>query len=1066
MLVLHATWSTEVGELALWAEDPSLPMRCRALRGAPRKPRPHPFAADPDVLADALRGPLGPAVDVDAFDVDDVALLLPSARRGPRRSPHLLPDAPSEQADVEWLAPWTVPALLVPAVDAAGLLARLREPDTLDGAHLTLSDSVRCLAEVERLAETLAARGAWLPALTEEAGDPVARWRPFALTAPEQSAVRALASALPASARAELPRDLDGLPGGGWSHEAAPAPLAVVRSALQAFVDHRVRATRAHRLAPASRAGARRSKARREVDQPGGAGAVPDAVGREFLRALAADYPMLDEAAPAAVTALGARLAAWTAAARLDAPYRTCFRLVTPASADDEVPSGWSIEFSLQARDDPSLFAPADEVWAGQASAEILATSGADPQEHLLASLATAARLHAPLEGALKEATPCRIQTDAAGAWAFLQEGALPLEQAGFGVLVPTWWGDRRAGLGLKVRARTRERTESVAGEMGGAALLQFHWVAAVGDQELTEEELRAMAAAKVPLVRVRGRWVEVKTDQVAAALEALQAQAGAADDIDAVALLRLAAGLDAGPGGLPVLDVEAEGDLGRLLSTNARPRAMRTPSNFDGTLRAYQRRGLAWLAFLEGCGLGACLADDMGLGKTIQVLALLASERSGRRSRRGAGPPGPTLLLCPLSVVGNWAAEAARFVPSLRVTIHHGPGRLSGDALLEQLGASDLVLTTYALATRDQDQLGAQRWHRVVLDEAQAIKNRDTRQSRAVRSFRADRRSALTGTPVENRLGELHSIMDFLNPGLLGSAGAFRRGFVLPIERDGDSECGERLRRVTRPFVLRRLKTDPKIAPDLPDKVERTVSCRLSREQVTLYQAVVDDLEAALEGAEDMARRGAILAAMTKLKQVCDHPALFLSDRSPLAGRSGKLARTEEIVDEALAAGDTVLLFTQYAEMGKLLRPHLQDRFGEEVLLLHGGATRLAREAMVERFQGPGGPRIFVLSLLAAGTGLNLTAANHVIHFDRWWNPAVENQATDRAYRIGQHRNVLVHKLVCAGTLEERIDAMIERKRALADLVVGSGEDWLTELSTDEIRSVVALSASAWEED
>ena len=1059
MLVLHATWSESANELHLWAEDPARPMRV-ARRARSKAARPHPFAADFEHIGDALRGPLDGAMALEELEVEDVSLLLPSGRRGPRPSPRLLPDEPVEPEAIEGLSAWTVPALLLPAGPASAVLARLREPDALVDAPLVLSESVRCFAEIERLAEHLADRGAWIPSVQREDDELVARWRPFGLTGAEQKAVQALAHALPVSARSE-PWSFGGAVDRDGSEVTVATPLGFVRAALQAFVDHRVRSLRGGGLARDLEAlGAPRTK-RKGADRP-------EALHRELLTALAGAYPVLDAASPAEAEALGRSLLAWTAAARLDAPHRTCFRLVPPdleELAPD--PDAWAIEFTLQSRDDPSLFAPAEDVWAGAPSAEVLATSGADPQEHLLASLATAARLHAPLEPVLKEAAPCRLATDAEGAWSFLREGVPLLEQAGFGVLVPTWWGDRRAGLGLKVRARTKpQESDVVGGEMGGNALLQFSWVAAVGDEELTEDELRAMAAAKVPLVRVRGRWVEVQTAEITAALDALQAQGDGSQELTAVELLRLAAGLEAGPAGLPVVSVEAEGALGQLLVGDARPRARRTGANFVGALRAYQRRGLSWLAFLESCGLGACLADDMGLGKTVQILALLAGERAGRKAMTKAGRPGATLLVCPLSVVGNWAKEAARFVPTLRVTIHHGPDRLAGEPLAEQIRDTDLLITTYALATRDQEDLAAHQWHRLVLDEAQAIKNPGTRQSRAVRTFATARRVALTGTPVENRLGELHSLMNFLNPGLLGSAAAFRRGFAIPIERDGDTDRGERLRRLTRPFVLRRLKTDPKIAPDLPDKVERNVECRLSREQVTLYQAVVDDLTATLDKVDGMERRGAILAAMTKLKQVCDHPALFLADRSDLDGRSGKLAQTEEILEELLAAGDTVLVFTQYAEMGKLLRPHLQHRFGEEVMLLHGGATRAARERMVERFQSPGGPRIFVLSLLAAGTGLNLTAANHVIHFDRWWNPAVEDQATDRTYRIGQHRNVLVHKLVCVGTLEERIDAMIERKKALADLVVGTGEDWLTELSTDEIRSVVALSASALRED
>jgi SNF2 family DNA or RNA helicase len=369
-----------------------------------------------------------------------------------------------------------------------------------------------------------------------------------------------------------------------------------------------------------------------------------------------------------------------------------------------------------------------------------------------------------------------------------------------------------------------------------------------------------------------------------------------------------------------------------------------------------------------------------------------------------------------------------------------------------------DVVLTTYSLLARDLEQLTSVAWGRVVLDEAQQIKNPATAQAKAVQQLDALRRVALTGTPVENRLSELWSIMHVLNPGLLGPARSFRERFALPIERDGDPEATQLLRRVTGPFVLRRLKTDKTIITDLPDKIETVDHCPLTREQVTLYQAVVDDLLSGADEAEGISRRGLVLAGLLRLKQVCNHPAHFLADGSPLQGRSGKLIRVEELLEEILAEGDKVLCFTQFTAWGELLRPYLQQRFGQESLWLHGGARRAARDEMVERFRDACGPKLFLVSLKAGGTGLNLTAASHVIHLDRWWNPAVEDQATDRAYRIGQRRTVQVHKIVAAGTVEERIDEMINAKRDLAQRIVGTGEDWLTKLSTDELRDLVAL--------
>jgi SNF2 family DNA or RNA helicase len=415
------------------------------------------------------------------------------------------------------------------------------------------------------------------------------------------------------------------------------------------------------------------------------------------------------------------------------------------------------------------------------------------------------------------------------------------------------------------------------------------------------------------------------------------------------------------------------------------------------------------------------------------------------------------------MSLVGNWQREAERFTPDLAVHVHHGSDRLSGPELHAALSGADLVITTYALAARDREALAAVPWHRVVCDEAQNIKNAGTRQARAVRGLPARSRLALTGTPVENHLGELWSIMEFTSPGLLGPAQKFRENFAVPVQRHGDEEAAARLKRLTGPFVLRRVKTDRSIISDLPDKIEMKIWCTLTPEQASLYQATVTDMLARIDSAEgDMERRGLVLATMAKLKQVCNHPAHLLGDGSRLPGRSGKLARLEEICDEIVAAGDKALCFTQYAEFGRVLQPYLAARLGCPVLYLHGGTAKKARDALVAEFQEATGPAVFLLSLKAGGTGLNLTAASHVIHFDRWWNPAVEDQATDRAYRIGQRNDVQVRKFVCVGTLEERIDAMIEEKKALAERIVGTGEGWLTELSSADLREVLALGKEA----
>ena len=455
-------------------------------------------------------------------------------------------------------------------------------------------------------------------------------------------------------------------------------------------------------------------------------------------------------------------------------------------------------------------------------------------------------------------------------------------------------------------------------------------------------------------------------------------------------------------------------------------------------------------MQFLSRVGLGGCLADDMGLGKTATTLAHLLER------------PGPHLVVCPLSVVHNWESEAHRFTPGHSVVVHHGSSRQRADAAdapaLFGLADADIVITTYGLLPRDLDALAAIDWTTVVLDEAQMVKNPSTKAARAVRRLGAAQKLALTGTPVENRLSELWAILDAVNPGLLGSQQRFREEFATAIERSQSDEAAERLRRLTQPFVLRRTKADKRLLPDLPDKIEQIAYAQLTREQATLYQGVVDQLLVDAKELDGMQRRGRVLAALTRLKQICNHPAHALKDGSRLEGRSGKLNRFDELVAELLDVDERALVFTQFREMGELLQVHVRNRFDLDVPFLHGGVAKGGRDSMVAAFQAGEGPPLLVVSLKAGGTGLNLTAASQVIHYDRWWNPAVEDQATDRAWRLGQQRTVNVHKLVCEGTVEERIGQVIDEKRAIADAVVGSGEAWLSELSADQLADLVTL--------
>jgi SNF2 family DNA or RNA helicase len=730
------------------------------------------------------------------------------------------------------------------------------------------------------------------------------------------------------------------------------------------------------------------------------------------------------------------------------------------------------VHYLLQAADDPSLLVPAEEVWRARGRhAAVLRRPGFNAKEYLLRGLGQACGLSPRIEAGLKTPTPNGHDLDATGAHEFLTETAAALEQAGFAVLLPAWW--TRKGTKLRLTARANVRSPKLVGGAGLTldTVVQFNWEVALGGETLSLAELQALAGLKTPLVRLRGQWVQVSAAEIQVALDFWKKQSTGQATAREIVQMALGAAPTHAP--VPLDGVTADGWLGDLLAQldgRAQYGEVPVPERFRGTLRPYQVRGYSWLCFLRQWGLGACLADDMGLGKTPQTLALI--QRDWQAAAGAGNGRRPVLLVCPTSVVGNWQKEAARFTPDLPVLVHHGLTRAKGAAFQREAEKQALVISSYALLHRDFDVLRTVAWAGVVLDEAQNIKNPETKQARAARGLKADVRIALTGTPVENNVGDLWSIMEFLNPGLLGTQAEFKRTFFIPIQAGRDPEAAQRLKRITGPFLLRRLKTDKAVIADLPDKLEMKVFCTLTKEQASLYAAVVKEAEAALEDAAGIQRKGLILATLSKLKQVCNHPAQFLGDNSPIPGRSGKLARLSEMLEEVLAVGDRALVFSQFAEMGELLRRHLQETFGREVLFLHGAVPKKQRDRMIERFQAGGagdspagsgdGPRIFILSLKAGGTGLNLTAANHVFHFDRWWNPAVENQATDRAFRIGQTRNVQVHKFLCAGTLEEKIDELIERKKEVAETVVGTSEGWLTELSTAQLRELFALRKEA----
>lgn len=757
--------------------------------------------------------------------------------------------------------------------------------------------------------------------------------------------------------------------------------------------------------------------------------------------------------------------------------YRACLILEPPSP--DRPRDPWQLQYGLQADDDPDFQIRAAEVW--QNPVETWLYQGRQipqPQETLLLGLGLAVRLYPRLEASLDTSFPLSCSLDAAEAFNFIKTVAWRLQDHGLGVILPaSLRGESIANrLGLSVKASLATAKPG----LGLQSLLQFQWELSLGGQTFSKAEFEKLVAQDTPLVQINGEWLELRPQDIKAAREFFKSRKDQ-PNLSLEDALRISSGDMQTLSKLPVVDFEAAGALQELVTTlsgNQSLAPLPAPAGFQGQLRPYQERGVGWLTFLQRWNLGACLADDMGLGKTIQFLAfILHLKTEGILTQ-------PVLLVCPTSVLGNWEREAKKFAPKLRVIAHHGETRAKGKKLQALAQKTDLILTSYALVHRDLKDLKQVNWQGITLDEAQNIKNAAAKQSQAVRELaQVDPtaaetiprfRLALTGTPVENRLGELWAIMDFLNPGYLGPRNFFQRRFTVPIERYGDTASLKTLRSLVQPFILRRLKTDKTIIQDLPEKQEMAVFCGLSEEQAHLYQTVVDETMMAIHEAQGIQRHGLVLGLLTKLKQVCNHPQLFLKESTPkkldlaeFSKRSAKLQRLSEMLEEVQAEGDRALIFTQFAEWGKWLKAYLEQQWNQEVFFLYGSTTKAQREEMVDRFQqDPQAPRILILSLKAGGVGLNLTRANHVFHYDRWWNPAVENQATDRAFRIGQTRNVQVHKFVCQGTLEERIHDLIESKKELAEQVVGDGEGWLGNLDTDQLRDLLLLDRNAIIED
>lgn len=1024
MHVLHAIWgnnSKNENKLYIWAES-SAPFSADPKA---RKSKLHPFAASKNDLKELI-GSFSTNFICESAEIEKRTFTLPSSKKRPVPSPWLILD--EEHINATELASWDITTLTLYPYLAFDFLLRL--PRKSHG-RIVFGDSLRFLAEMAKFSLELLTQQKFAPSIKEvkQKGsvDFKAVWKTI-IEEDDIQRINLLSDAMPPYCRS--------------LQNEKRTSLEIVTSFVNEVTDTFIKKSLSHASLIS-----RRSKS----------------LARQWITALSTDKPVFLKASNKELASFSSELEAWFVQLKpssREATFRTCLR-VDPPTIESGYDEDWWIRFFLQAKDDRSLLVSAEDVWKTKSSTlTFLKHRFENPQERLLEDLGRASQIFHGIEESLQIARPVGLRLNTKDAYSFIREQAPLLEQSGFGVLLPSWWKKPSAQVGVKLKLKSPEGGVK-SGLFGMDGIVAYDWEVAIGDEVVSLEEFQKLANLKVPLVKIRGEWVELRQDDIEKAIEFFKKKRDS--EMTLGEALRFGLGAEDAEIGLPVVGIDAEGGLKNTLGNlikgkNLKIKMIKQPQTFKGELRPYQAKGISWLSFLKKLGFGACLADDMGLGKTIELIALLLHDREKKKKLR------PTLLICPMSVVGNWQKEIKRFSPSLKVLVHHGTERLAGKNFAKDAEKNDIVVSTYALAHRDEEEtLSKVHWESIVLDEAQNIKNPNAKQTRSIKKLKSSYKIALTGTPVENRLSELWSIMDFLNPGYLKSVKRFHSDFALPIEMYHNKKRAEVLRRMIQPFVLRRMKTDPKIIKDLPEKMEMKVYCNLTVEQASLYEAVVKDMIIKIEESEGIDRKGLILATLMKLKQICNHPAQFAQDGSPLPNRSGKLTRIEEMLEEVLAEGDKALIFTQFAGMGVMLRHHLQEKLGHEILFLHGGTARKKRDAMIQRFQDDvHGHPIFILSLKAGGIGLNLTAANHVFHFDRWWNPAVEDQATDRVFRIGQKKNVEVHKFVCIGTLEERIDEMIERKKKLADAIIGSGESWLTELSTDQLRELFTLGSDA----
>jgi len=883
--------------------------------------------------------------------------------------------------------------------------------------HDKASESAHAWAGVLRVALSLIAAGKVLPWVSPGGYD---TWRVDPLDPGDHLLLQALEQSLPAKAHA-TPCTGRGL---------ISDPTYAIRAAFDAVADAFIRTPAAHRVGSLRLfADPKPTKVPHLRSWVNDLAAAHCSNSRLVLRM----HPPVDATAPPPTT--------------VNQNHDEVATNPPPDQPPQDADQPWRVTFALQSKSDPSLLVDARDYWL--APTEVMDRLGHQAETTLLAGLLTVTKLVKPWSELLDDVAPTEGMLDGEDLDAFLDQ-LDALDQADIDVRWPSELIAPKIKRQLVLSAGSP--TSGLPSALNLENLLDVDWEFLLEGVALTAEELRVLAEAKRSVVSLRGRWVRLDRDTLkklrapapkigitTALAAALGADVDLANDPNAAEL-----GIDPDED-IAIRVVGALDELVMRLQTLTGERFADEPDALHAELRGYQKRGLAWMADLCQLGFGGCLADDMGLGKTIQVLALHASRRQIENA-------GPTLVICPTSLMNNWAREAKRFVPDYPVRIFHGQSRQ-----LDNVSSDAIIVTSYGVVRSDAERLNSIGWDLVVADEAQHAKNPRSRTAKAIRTIEHGVRIALTGTPVENNLSELWSIIDWSVPGLLGPLATFRRTISLPIERDGDRKATERLQRLIQPFLLRRTKSDEGIAPELPDKIERNVVVPLSDEQVTLYKATTEQVLAEVAGAEGIDRRGLILKLLTGLKQITNHPAQFLGEPGPLEGRSGKLDALDDLLSNAQAGSEATLIFSQYVAMANLILAHQRAR-GRRIEVLHGGLSVKARQALVDQFQA-GELDVLVLSLKAGGTGLNLTAATNVVHYDRWWNPAVEDQATDRAYRIGQTKAVTVHRIITEGTVEDRVADLLNAKRKLAASVTGGGESWIGDLDDDDLAELVELS-------